>query len=167
MTSTGWGRCPDRRPSPSGGCNKSSAEASRTRAPRVTGGTVPGVWRSTAWAMGRTVRRICYGTEMRHMLPESWACVIRDAKFWNNYEFIFIGTQTHLPQKLFFPRISAALIYFANVGKCNILKRVKKKVSEIFSFLGETCPANFSTGGDDAFPVPPFGAHEGTNACEK
>ena len=84
---------------------------------------------------------------------------------WNNYEFIFIGTQTHLPQKLFFPRISATL--FRKCWKIQHLKtRQEEKVSEIL-FLGETCPATFSTGGQDAFPVPPFGAHVGTNTCKK
>ena len=120
--------CPDRRPSPSGGCNKSSAEASRTRAPHITGRTMPGVRRSTAWAMGRTMRRVCYyGTEMWHMMPEGWACVIRNAQFWNNYEFIFIGTRHPNPPtpKIIFSS-DFGQPFFANVGKCNFLKRVKK-----------------------------------------
>ena len=53
----------------------------------------------------------------------------------NSYLFA-LGTQTHLPQKLFF--LGFRLTFFANVEKCSILKRVKKKVSEISSFLGET-----------------------------
>ena len=52
LSVTGCGRFPDRRPYPSGGCNKWSAEASRTRAPCITGRTIPGVRRSIAWAIG-------------------------------------------------------------------------------------------------------------------
>ena len=53
----------------------------------------------------------------------------------NSY-LLALGTQTHLPPKLFF--LGFRLTFFANVEKYNILKRVKKKVSEISSFLGET-----------------------------
>ena len=111
--------------------NLCSAEASRTRAPRITGGTIPGVRRSTAWAMGRTMRRICYGTEMWHMMPEGWACVIRDAQFWNNYEFIFIGIRHPSPpnlKKYFFLGFRPPFLQMSEMQhKCRNATRQEKK----------------------------------------
>ena len=70
-----------------------------------------------------------------------------------------MGTQTHQPKNLVSPRISA--IYFENVGNCIILKRVKKKTTEIGILIsGGTSPADFATEG--RIPAPAFDAH----ACD-
>ena len=56
LTTTGCGRCPDRRPSPSGGSNLSSTEASRIRDLFITVSRISEVRQSTNWAMERFYR---------------------------------------------------------------------------------------------------------------
>ena len=83
-----------------------------------------------------TLYRLSYGTDnASEMLWEG--NVAHDARglslchqrctIWNNYEFIFIGTQTHLPQKLFFPRISVTLF-----RKCLKMQHFKTRQEKKF-----------------------------------
>ena len=64
--------------------------------------------------------------------------------------------QTHLPQNLVSPRISATL--FENVGKCKILMRVKKKFLKYQLGIGGSPPLILDWGTRP--PSPAFGAHD-------
>ena len=85
-------------------------------------------------------------------MPEFFlACVIRDVKFWNNYEFIFIGTQTHLPKKYFSSEFGHPILQMLETQHFNT--RQEKSFLNVLISSGNF-PANFSTG--VRVPRPPF-----------
>ena len=53
---------------------------------------------------------------------------IRDAQFWNNYEFIVIGTHTHLSQKIFSSDFSHPNLF----RKCWKMQNVKTRQEKRF-----------------------------------